>query len=90
VKPNFTRRTDRRVEIRAHQNRESTYSVDVEGGPTFGAAIINIGGRASALSVPTTLELGGGDTEVVIEGYDDERADDGCLLAVGFAADAIL
>lgn len=85
--PTNSHRTDRRVEI--DRDGDGVYHVDVVAGPTFHGAILNIGGRAAAFGADT-LEFGGGDTEVVIETYDDSRSRDGTLIAVGFSADAIL
>lgn len=86
--PNFQRTTDRRVEI-THRD-DGIYEVDVAAGPTFEGGLLNVGGRAAAFPPGGTFELGGGDTEVVVRGYDDGRADDGTLLAIGFTSTTIL
>lgn len=85
---NFTHRTGNRVEI--HRLETGIYEVDVSHGPLFTAGTLNIGSRAAALPDGATLELGGGEADIIIEGYDDTRAGDGDLLAVGFSAEAIL
>ena len=84
--PNFERTTDGRVVVR---KRDGTYHVDIEAGPTFEGATLNMAGRAAAFPDDGALELGGGDSEIVVRGYDDDRHG-GQLLAVGFQTDSCL
>lgn len=84
MQPNYEKITDRRVEI--ERGPGGVYEARISGANlSFTGEILNIGGRASAFPPGNTLEFGGGKTEVVIRGYDDSRADDGKLLAIGFA-----
>lgn len=86
---NFARQTERRVKVTATDDGTG-YRVKIDGGPVYEGGLLNIGGRAAALDPGSTLELGGGETDVIIRGRDDSRASDGTLLVIGFTAEAIL
>jgi hypothetical protein len=78
--------TEKRVEI-THDPHSNLYTVATWGQPDFTAQLINIGGRAAAFR-DTTLELGGGNTEIAVNVKvgSDSRSGNGKIICVGFKA----
>jgi hypothetical protein len=83
----YRRITDRRVEI---ENTGGHYEARIQGHKPYRGGAVNIAGRAAGLAPGAILELGGGDTEVVIEGRKDTRLKPNTLICVGFKDTVIL
>lgn len=79
--------TDGRVEI---ENTGDHYVVRTFGSEPHIGGAVNIGGRASGFTPGCTLELGGGDTTIYVEGRKDGRLEPDTLICIGFQGDAML
>lgn len=79
--------TDRRVEVSRNPKPSALYRVQSADTPFIVGGLLNIGGRSASLPPNATLGLGGGETDIIIRKYGDDRSSDGHLVAVGFTSD---